>query len=282
MTVSTFDGFIGATKQFVFFNTFTVRPGWSGLSAPIEASWASTHDYLYVPGGVGTGNLGVGNTANGLVPTDATNGFPKITFSSGTGYLGMVRTVSNNNRNMFVLYDRLFHAGAYSFNANVTLSAQPSYSGRIPGGDYSGTQIWIEAVTAFTGILNVAVTYTDQGGNAGHTTGTIAAPATGIPAGLLFPLPLAAGDSGVQKIESVVATVAAAGTFNVVVQRPIWGPSGGADATSPASAQGSAYGLEAAGMPQIFPDSCLAVRVRSGSGSPGPGQFHFFAGIFSG
>ena len=53
------------------------------------------------------------------------------------------------------------------------LSSQPSWSARAPGGSYIGFEIWIEAVTAFTGIPTIAITYTNQDGTAGRTTGAI-------------------------------------------------------------------------------------------------------------
>jgi hypothetical protein len=115
----------------------------------------------------------------------------------------------------------LFKAGAYAFNANTTLASQPSYSTRLPNTDYKGLEIWIEAVTAFTGNLSIAVTYTNQNGTTARTTGTVA---TGIAptVGRMIMLPLQAGDSGLQKIESVVGSVATAGTFNVLVLRRLW------------------------------------------------------------
>lgn len=168
------------------------------------------------------GTLAGVNTANGVVPTDATAGYPLIVpFDAGTlGYLTKVEcNISNATR--FFLYDRLFVAGAYAFNANTTLTAQPSFSGRLPNTDYTGVELWVETVTAFTGNLSIAVTYTNQDGTTGRTTGTVA---TGVAptVGRCIQLPLQAGDTGVQKIESVVATVATAGTFNLMLLRPLW------------------------------------------------------------
>lgn len=84
------------------------------------------------------------------------------------------------------------------------------------GIDYQGTSIWVETVTAFTGNMSIAVTYTNQSGTTGRTTGTVA---TGVAPtlGRKIQLPLQSGDTGVQKIESVVGSVATVGTFNVLV-----------------------------------------------------------------
>lgn len=106
----------------------------------------------------------------------------------------------------------LFKAGAYAFTAGTTtLSAQPSYASRIPasGTDYTGTEIWIEVTTAFvTGTAwQVQVTYTNQSGTAGRTSIISAAQAAaGLTLGKMFQIALQAGDTGVQKIESVIVT----------------------------------------------------------------------------
>lgn len=169
-------------------------------------------------GNPGAGTLAIGNTANGLVPTKATAGYPQFKDFTGMGYLTLVEFSSSVACRM-MLFDRLFAAGAYAFNADVTLTSQPSYSTRIPDSNYNGLQLWIEAVTAFTGILNVNIDYLDQDGNAGNT-GTVATLA--LPVGRCFQLPLAPGDSGIQKIVRVRGTVATAGTFNVMVLRRFW------------------------------------------------------------
>lgn len=103
-------------------------------------------------GNPGAGTLAIGNTANGVVPTDATAGYPTINaFGVGnTGYINSV-TFGSTVACRITIFDCLFSAGAYAFNANTTLASQPSYTSRVLGGtDFSNTEIWIEAVTAFT------------------------------------------------------------------------------------------------------------------------------------
>lgn len=63
------------------------------------------------------------------------------------------------------------------------------------------------------GSQSIAVTYTNQDGVTGRTTGTIAATGVAPIVGRMLQLPLQAGDTGVQKIESVTSTVSTAGTF---------------------------------------------------------------------
>lgn len=215
-----------------------------------------------VAGYPGAGTLNVGNTANGIVPTDALAGYPSIQAFSGSnsGYITKVE-YANTVASRLYLYDRLFSCGAYSFNSNVTLASQPSFSGRVVGSNYSGLEIWIEFVTAFTGVLNANVQYTNEAGTTGKTTGTVATVAGTV--GRMFRLPLAAGDKGVMAIEKVVASVATVGTFNVHIMRPLW------SARVPVANAGDSHGILRTGMPQIFDTSALQLVIIPDSTATG-------------
>lgn len=214
MTISTIDGIIAAAKQRVSFYKTASR-------TTVAGGWFTNFD---LAGSPGAGTLSIGNTANGLVPTDATAGYPLINaFGGSRGYLARL-ALKNSVICSIRLFDRLFAAGAYAFNANTALASQPSYSGRVSlnGGAavYTGLELWVEQVTAATGNQAVNVTYMDQAGNTGNTTGAVgigAAPTVG----RCWQLPLAAGDSGVQRVDNVAGTVASVGTFNVMVLRPL-------------------------------------------------------------
>jgi hypothetical protein len=257
MPIASFDQWIAATKQNLTIAKTVVK-------TTVANSWFSLLDQDGNPGKASA--LGVGNTANGIVPTDANQGFPRIAFTSGNTYISNV-FYFNSASCRLALFDRLFAAGAYSFNSNVSLTGQPSFSSRIPNADYTGLQIWLEQVTLGTGTQSVAVTYTDQSGNAGHTTGTVVAPASAFASGRMFQLPLAPGDSGVQKIESVVGSVATGGTFNILVLRPLW------SGRVPFNNSGDAHGPDRTGMPQIFNDSALQPLIFADSTSGGLPDF---------
>lgn len=251
MAIASLNDYIASAKQRVQWVKTTTR-------TTIAAAWFSLFD---IAGAPGAGTLAGSSTAAGVVPTDATAGCPAITFSTGTGYLSKVEYGSSVAGRLAV-FDMLFKAGAYAFNAATSLASQPSYSSRIPGADYSGLEIWIECVTAFTGNPSIAVTYTNQAGVAGRTTGTIA---TGIAPtlGRMLQLPLQAGDTGVQKIESVTATVATVGTFNVLVMRPLW--SGRVKIAN----DGDVHDMLRTGMPQVYTDSAIVVLICADSTSSG-------------
>lgn len=252
MALTTLDGYIAAPKQ-------KVRWFKTGSRSTVAAIPFTLFD---LAGSPGAGTLAIGNTANGVVPTDATAGYPPINAFTNTGYLGRAAFGSSVS-GWLTVYDRLFAAGAYAFNANTTLASQPSYSGRVPGGDYKGLEIWCEAVTAFTGNPSFQINYLDEGGAAGDTgvVGTGAA----LTVGRMFRMPLAAGDSGVQQITQVRGTVASAGTFNVMVLRELWSGRVGINNG------GGNHDLLATGAPIVYGDSALYYVLEAdstGSGLP--------------
>lgn len=253
MAITTLDGLIAAASQRV--GIFKTASRTSVAAIPF-----SVFDQA---GNPGAGTLAGTSTTAGVVPTDATAGFPSINaFGGATGYISKIE-FGNTVAARMTLFDCLFKAGAYAFNANVTLSAQPSYSTRVLGGtDYTNTEIWLETVTAFTGNQSIAVTYTNQSGTAGRSTGTIA---TGVAptVGRMLQLPLQAGDTGVQKIESVVSTVATVGTFNVLVLRRLW------QGRVRIANDGDVHDMLKTGLPQIFEDSALMVVVTADSTATG-------------
>lgn len=210
----------------------------------------------------GAGTLNIGNTANGIVPVDTDNGYPQIdSFGGSDGYLSGI-DFGSNVACRISLYDRLFAAGAYTFGCDVSLGSQPSYSGRIVNSSYNGLQLWIEHVTAFTGTPSFQINYLDQDGNAGDTGVFVQAP-TSLIIRRAMPIPLAAGDSGIQQITRVRCTVATAGTFNVMVLRPLW------SGRVPVANSGDIHDLLRTGLPKIFDTSALYVLIQADSTSAG-------------
>lgn len=254
MAITTLDQYLAAPSQ---------RVGIIKTASVTSVALMPTQ-VLQAAGNPGAGTLAGTSTTAGVVPTDATAGFPGINAFAGgaTGYISNINFGSTVPCRI-TLFDCLWKGGAYPFNAAVTLSAQPSYSTRVIGGtDYTNTEIWIEAVTAHTGNQSIAVTYTNQDGTTGKTTGTIATGVAPIVARMLQ-LPLAAGDTGVQKIESVTSTVSTVGTFNVLVLRRLW--SGRVIVAN----WGDTHDFLKTGMPQIFADSALMTVVQPDSTATG-------------
>lgn len=212
-------------------------------------------------GDPGAGTLAGTSTTAGVINTDATAGVPIISPFAGAnqGYITRAEASSAVACRVGV-YDMIWKAGAYAFNANVTLSAQPSYASRCTFDgvtDYKGTEMWLETVTAFTGNQSIRIQYLDQDGNAGDT-GTIA---TGVAPtiGRMYKMPFASGDTGVQRIDVVTSTVSTVGTFNVLVMRKLW------EGRIKLANDQIVHGPDLTGMPQVHADAALILVVTADS-----------------
>lgn len=246
MAITSLDTYLAASKQYITWFKTASRTA-------VAAIPFTNFDQAGVPG---AGTLAVGNTANGIVPTDALAGYPAINTISGTGYIGSIDygwTVTGRLH----LYDCLFSAGAYAYNADVTLASQPSFAGRVPGATYNGFELWLEAVTAFTGNQTCQINYLDQGGAAGDT-GAIA---TGVAPiiGRMYRMPLATGDSGISQLVRVRSSVSTVGTFNVHIMRPLW------TGRVIMANYGDTHDMLKTGLKQIYDTSALRVVVQPDS-----------------
>jgi hypothetical protein len=250
MAITTLDGYVAAVKQALTYYKSASATSLAGIPYTV----------FDLAGNPGAGALAIGNTANGVVPTDGDAGYPIIGALGGTGYFSGI-DFSSTVACRITLYDRLFAAGAYAYNADTSLASQPSYSGRVPGGVYSGLQLWCEAVTAFTLNPSFQINYLDQDGNAGDT-GVIASGAA-LTIRRMFQMPLAAGDNGIQQITRVRCSVASAGTWNVMVLRSLW------TGRVPLANSGDVHDLLRTGMPVVYANSALYPVIYADSTSSG-------------
>lgn len=242
MTIASLNDLAIAGRQTIYFV--------KGTYSNINSGWKQTWNLAGLP--AASGSLSPGNTANGISPTNALAGYPKLPIAPCQILVTSVELTGINAGDVCII-DRLFHCGAYAFNAATTLTAQPSYASRVTGGDYTGLQIWYEQVTAATGVQTVVVTYTNQDGVTGRTCPTFAATNNNAVAGMAL-IGLQSGDSGVQAIESVTGTIASAGTFNISVGRRIWSGYLGSPNYNP-----QAQNYDILGWPEIYPDSALVL-----------------------
>lgn len=213
-------------------------------------------------GNPGAGTLAGASTAAGVVPTDADAGFPTInSFGGLTGYINKIEFGSTIACRL-ALYDMLWKGGAYAFNAAQAVTP-PSFSSRVLGGtDYTNTELWFEQVAAATGIQSVNVTYTNQGGSTGRSTGAVSQGTAGI-VGRMTPMPLQAGDTGVQAVTNVAGSVATAGTFNVLVMRRLW------EGRVSIANGGDIHDMLKTGLVQVFDTSALYMVVKADSTASG-------------
>lgn len=259
--------YLSARKQRI---TLTKTQTATSVAAQPHTLWDRT-------GNPAAGALAVGNTANGLVPSDATTGAPTINdFAAGAeGYLTSV-IFGSTVACRLELFDRLFHVGSINLNslATTTLTAQPSFASRVTlydpitdtsAADYKGLRIFVEINAAVSATATtVSVSYTSQDGTSGRSTGATAS-LSGFVTGRLVELPLQAGDTGVQRIDSVTVggVVATTGTVNIVVARPLW------YGRIRSANDGDAHGWAQIGLQQIFQDSCLWLVCAADSTSTG-------------
>jgi hypothetical protein len=131
MAITTLDQLIAAVKRRVVLQKTASRTA-------VARNPFSVFD---LAGNPGAGTLAVGNTANGIVPTDAVAGYPLLPTPAADLHLHRIQA-SSSVASWLDLYETLFSAGAYAYNANVTLASQPSYASRLPNaGDYTGLEL---------------------------------------------------------------------------------------------------------------------------------------------
>ena len=265
MAITSLNDYINAVKQ---------RIEWVKTPTARTTVIGNPFSMFDLAGQPGAGTLAGTSTTAPVLPTDATAGCPTIVFSSGIGYISKIE-YNNTVASRLALFDMLSKSGAYSYAAGTTTitsqldstSRMPDYSA--PNGGY-GNELWIEVSTAFvTGTAwQVQVTYVNQGGGTSTSVITAAAAAAALTLGKMIQLPLAAGDSGVQALKSVIvtngATAMTAGAFNVLILRSLW-----TSGRIPIANGGDIHDMLKTGLPQVYTTSALFVQVCSDTTSTG-------------
>lgn len=254
MAITSLDDYIAAQKQLIHLYRI-------GNRTTVANLWYSMMGTEGVPS---AGVLAGTNTVNGVLETDATAGYPLIRAfpSGGKGYVTRA-SACNNYPCRLRFYDMLWKGGAYSYNSSVTLNSQPSIASRLPldassNPCYDQVELWFECVTTMIGSgMAITVTYTDQDGNTGASTGAFVV--GGAPIYRMVQFPLAAGDVGVQKVESVAGAVGTSGTYNILLMRPLF------ELRVNSANQMTLLGLDAIGFPEVFADSAITAIISADS-----------------
>lgn len=257
MAITSFDQYIASVKDAIGYIK-------TASAVTIGAAWFTLID---LAGNPGAGVLAAGNTANGQVPDRLTAGYPTLKdFAVGMkGYLSRVN-FSNSVASRLKLIDRLFHCGAYNFNDDIILVAQPDFSARVPNASYKDLSIWMEAVTALVGAsYNVTVLYTNENGVTGRSTGAFTVGALTIRRAIQ--LPLQAGDRGVQKIERVTVAGGSSGTINIFIARELW------NGRVVFAGMGDTHALDKTGLIEVPQNAALQLLVSADSTSSGIPEF---------
>lgn len=264
MAITTSDGYIAAAKQ-------TLAISKTAAVTTVAQTRYNVRGASGTPGGAA---LALTGTPSGALLTDALSGFPTITnFAGGaTGYLTRVQW-GNTVAGRVELWDMLYGCNVTTAQLGtlqtLTLSSQPSILGRCPDGAGVGNRIFVEISTTMAATATtIAVTYTNSAGTTGRSTGATAS-LSGFVAGRWVDLPLQAGDSGVQKIETIVIGGAtnASGSLNVIIARPLW-----TNGTRIANS-GSSDGIDMTGMPIVYDTSAISLTTIADSTSSGLPDF---------
>lgn len=227
---------------------------------------AQPHSLFDRAGFPGAGSLSIGNTTTGVVPEAGNTGFPAIAAFGGgnTGYLSRYEFASTIACRL-CLYDRLFHAGSVSATSNATtsLSTQPSYAARLPGGSYAGLEILVEINAAVSNnACNVSIGYRNQA-DSDVTSATVSI--QNFATGRIARIPLNAGDTEVRRINSIIisGTSASTGSVNVVLARRL------VTGRVRSANDGDTFGWARTGLVQVFETSALWMCCTADSTSSG-------------
>lgn len=261
MAITTLDGLIGSYKQripYVKTNSVTTVAGVPFI-------------LINRAGFPEAGSLNPGNTTDGIVPTDATTGFPVIDNPQGANKLYISRVELHAPVAMSIwLFDVLFMAGQTTIptsgTTTVTLGSPPSFSSRIPTlsdgttPDYSSVELYIlMSVAGSNHAHTTSIDYLDQGGAAGNTGNQSTQNLT---VNRLIRCPLASGDTGVSAVAGyrVNGITSATGAVSALAMRRL-------GKFRVAGGLSSIYGPDYTGMPEIFSDSALMAVVLADSTS---------------
>lgn len=255
MAITTVDWLVASAKQKLLITK-------TASFTTVALNMFSTLDVAWQPW---AWSLSVWNTANWLVPTDATNWFPLLqAFGGGATWYITDIEFSSSVVSRLNLFDRLFHAWSFVCTSLTTfnLTSQPSYSWRLPNTDYTWLRIFIEINAAMAAsATTVSVWYTNADWTAGRSTGASAS-LSWFTTRRLIELPLQAWDNGVQKIDSITVWGAtnASWTFNIIVARPLV-----QNMRVPVVWAGDILWFDRVWMPVIYADSALRLVVNADS-----------------
>lgn len=251
-------GSSGAPESVFFYKP--PRVAGAAATAPILGRGCSLWTYDGFP---------AGGTAPGAaaIPTRTTQGAIPFTAPAGSAEKFLISAgMTSLTQGVFILYDRLFHISGLSgtSTASQTVQGSPASPALTRNTSGAGNMVFYElygqvGATSTT----LTMTYTNQAGT-GSRTSTINIGGTGFrEVTRMQRIPLAAGDTGVQSVQSVqlTASTAAAGDIGIVIAQPIaWIPCGNAGI---GGWRDFTTGLPS--LPVINTNACLALHFIPGA-----------------
>jgi hypothetical protein len=256
MAITTGDGYIAAAKQTVLYT----KTAGATVAASIRYTLQNTAG--------SPAALALAATTNpGALFVGGTTGFPTINTMSGNMYLTRVQYYATLTGH-YEIWDKIWGMVGPGVTpaapTTTTVTGPPSISGRVPGGtDYTGVRPFMEITTVLAGstATTLQITYTNQNGTTAVSSPVITLGNYAV--GRWIEIPLAAGDTGVQKIESVIigGTAGTSGAYNIILAKMLW------RARIGTALSGDIHGLDKTGMQQLFSTSALVCTVITDSGT---------------
>jgi hypothetical protein len=204
---------------------------------------------------------------SGSIPDRTTQGsLPFVAPTGGRDKHLIGASITPSVAGTFLLYDRLFHIGGLSGISTSVQNVQgsPASPALTRNASGAGNMAYYEIYTIIgVSSQTLTMTYTNQDGTSGRTS-TINIGATGFrEVSRMQRIPLAAGDSGIQSIQSVQlsASTGTLGNFGITIAQPLaWIPVGAAGTMG---WRDFTTGLPS--IPVINSDACLSVMSIAGT-----------------
>lgn len=213
MAITTLDGALAGMqypREFVKIATGTMVSG-------------RPHSTFYlagIPGAAVAPTPGIG----GAVLTTYAGQIPFTNPVSGNTYLARLQG-QVSIQGTLLLCDRLWHNSGIS--PTLTTEQVFTSSSQIPARDANGTNAGVEVHAGFevsgvmgAGVPTITLKYTNQAGTADKTATNVVPVVAASIAGTFYPIGLAAGDTGIQKAQSVtLSATMTSGTIHCVLYR---------------------------------------------------------------
>lgn len=237
---------------------------WQKQSIATTASrWYSLFKSAGNPGAGATPASGQGTSYSSSI----TGAFP-LTNPSGANKLnGLTFGAGGGTASVMMIYDRLVANSGLVGNVNTEQTiasntlALPRYTSGV------GVMCALEVYTAIGSTPTTAtIKYVNQDGVSGQVSGSIVIPATLVAQSMVFPFPLAAGDTGITAVQSLTlaASTGTAGNIGVTLYYPL------AMISFPANAYNERdLVLQTANLPQVQSGACLALAQFSTASASG-------------
>lgn len=212
MAINTMDGIVAGlvTSKAVEFYLNNQSNAANGFLNLLRAALSFNGGNMPVPAAASSG---------GQLHADGDTGFPLLGAPTGSRYLARTE-ITVSALGSVLVYDRVWSCSGLSGTVTTAQAVtSPPTITRYANG--VGLELWVECYTATgSSAANITISYTNQDGVAGRTSVSTAHP-TSLPAGRMYRVPLQAGDTGVQSVQSVTlsVTTGTAGNFGVTLMK---------------------------------------------------------------